>query len=61
MGRRSRGTRRRPLGLVGAVGHGLGGPVIRLPFERDGAAGAAAHEPGGEGAVVLSPPPAVWT
>ena len=30
------GARRRAFGLVGAIGHGLGGPVVRQPLQRDG-------------------------
>ncbi len=51
-----RGPRRRPLGLVGVVGHGLGGPVIREPLQRDRIPGAVAREPAGEGAVILGHP-----
>jgi hypothetical protein len=49
-------SRRRALGLVRPVRHGLGGAVMREPLQRDRIAGAVPGEPGGEGAIVLGDP-----
>ena len=44
------------VGLVGAVGHGLGGPVIREPLQGEGIPRAIAREPDREGSIVLGNP-----
>ena len=63
-GLRARG---RAFRLVGALGLGLGGPVVRQPSERHGIPRAVPGESGGEGAIVLRDPhggvhvePGVW-
>jgi hypothetical protein len=50
------GARRRALRLVGPVRHGLGGPVVRQPFERHGIPRTVPGEPSGKRAVLLRHP-----
>ena len=50
------GVGRGTLRLVGAIGHGLRGPVILQALERDRIPGAVPREPGREGAIVLRDP-----